>query len=188
MYADLRAESAAYLSERPFAGLAIGGLSVGEPKTEMYRVLSLTAPLLPQEKPRYLMGVGTPPDLVNAVSAGVDMFDCVLPTRNARNGQAFTASGVLNIKNAVHATDSSPLDPQCSCYTCAHFSRAYLHHLYKAKEILVSVLMTLHNLYYYQSLMAAIRAAIRSHTLTEFKQRLLVAYDALDIHQVPEAG
>ena len=184
MYPELRQESADVLGAMPFHGMAIGGLSVGEPKPEMYRILKYTAPLLPKEKPRYLMGVGTPADLVNAVSVGVDMFDCVMPTRNARNGGAFTSTGLLTIKNAVHKDDDAPLDAACSCYTCKNFSRAYLHHLYKAKEILSSVLMTIHNLNYYQALMADVRAAIRSGTFDSFRTNILETYGELDIHLV----
>ena len=187
MYAHLRRQSAAFMSERPFAGLAIGGLSVGEPKPDMYRVLKFTAPLLPQEKPRYLMGVGTPADLVNGVSAGIDMFDCVMPTRNARNGQVFTDTGTLSIKNAVHRDDPSPLDPNCQCYACTHFSRAYLHHLFKAREMLASTLMTIHNLAYYQQLMARVRQAIAAGELESLRTRITKAYGELDIHQIPEA-
>lgn len=188
MHKDLRSESAAFMSSRPFSGIAIGGLSVGEPKEIMYEILAHTAPLLPVEKPRYLMGVGTPADLVNAVSAGVDMFDCVMPTRNARNGQAFTSKGLISIKQAAYKDDDSPLDPSCPCYACCNFSKAYLHHLYKAKEILVSVLMTHHNLAYYQQLMARVRSAIASGSFAELKAETLAVFGAYDIHNIPEAG
>lgn len=187
MFEDLRRESAAFITDLPFAGNAIGGLSVGEEKTRMYAILRLTAPLLPEHKPRYLMGVGTPADLVNAVAVGVDMFDCVMPTRNARNGQAFTSEGVIAIKNAIHKDDPGPLDPHCRCYTCGHFSRAYLSHLYRAKEILASVLMTLHNLAYYQSLMAAIRDAVGAGRFSQFRTTLLQTYGEIDIFQFSEA-
>ncbi|MBU4046267.1 MAG: tRNA-guanine transglycosylase, partial [Gammaproteobacteria bacterium] len=141
---------------------AIGGLSVGEPKEDMLRILRHTAPQLPQDKPRYLMGVGTPEDLVEAVANGVDMFDCVMPTRNARNGHLFTRNGDVRIKNATHRLDTRSLDPQCTCYTCQNFSRAYLHHLHRLGEILGARLNTIHNLHYYQELMQGIRAAIEA--------------------------
>ena len=160
MYEDLRDESLAALDAIGFDGMAIGGLSVGEPKEEMARILAHIAPKLPVDKPRYLMGVGTPEDLVQAVKAGIDMFDCVMPTRNARNGHLFTRHGDLRIKNARHKTDTGPLDPSCTCYTCAHFSRAYLHHLFRAREILGSMLNTIHNLHFYETIMAGMRDAI----------------------------
>lgn len=186
VYTKLRAHSVEVLSAMPFSGFAIGGLSVGETKPEMYRILRFTAPLLPERKPRYLMGVGTPADLVNAVSAGIDMFDCVMPTRNARNGQAFTSTGTLIIKNACNKDDERPLDLACDCYTCTHFSRAYLHHLFKAKEILSSVLMTIHNLNYYQQLMARMRDAIRSDSFEAFCASILETYAEIDIQQIVE--
>ena len=160
MYEDLRDESLAGLDQIGFDGMAIGGLSVGEPKEDMQRILSHTAPRLPTHKPRYLMGVGTPEDLVNGVRNGIDMFDCVMPTRNARNGHLFTRYGDVKIKNARHKTDTGPLDPSCSCYTCANFSRAYLHHLFRTGEILGSMLNTIHNLYFYQTIMLEMRTAI----------------------------
>ncbi|MFA7293119.1 MAG: tRNA guanosine(34) transglycosylase Tgt [Rhodocyclaceae bacterium] len=166
MYEDLRDESLAGLDEIGFDGMAIGGLSVGEPKEDMARILAHTAPRLPADKPRYLMGVGTPEDLVNAVQAGIDMFDCVMPTRNARNGHLFTRFGDLKIKNATHRHDTRPLDETCSCYTCTNFSRAYLHHLFRAGEILGSMLNTIHNLHYYQTIMREMREAIASGTLS----------------------
>jgi len=165
MYETLRDESLAGLDEMGFDGMAIGGLSVGEPKEDMARILAHTAPKLPTHKPRYLMGVGTPEDLVHAVSQGIDMFDCVMPTRNARNGHLFTRYGDLKIKNAIHRQDTGPLDPSCDCYTCRNFSRAYLHHLFRAGEILGSMLNTIHNLHYYQVLMAELRAAIEEGRL-----------------------
>jgi len=186
MYEDLRSHSAEFLSQLPFAGMAIGGLSVGESKPVMYRILKHTAPLLPEKKPRYLMGVGTPADLVNAVSAGVDMFDCVMPTRNARNGQAFTSQGTINIKQARYRDDPQVLDPQCSCYTCRTFSRAYLHHLYRAKEILSSVLMTLHNITYYQDLMKTVRQGIENGNFNQFKQTIIEQYGERDIAHCQE--
>ncbi|ACV35802.1 tRNA guanosine(34) transglycosylase Tgt [Accumulibacter sp.] len=165
MYEDLRDESLAALIDIGFAGFAIGGLSVGEPKDDMARILAHTAPRLPQDRPRYLMGVGTPEDLVAAVGAGIDMFDCVLPTRNARNGHFFTRYGDIRIRNACHKSDPRPLDASCECYTCRNFSRAYLHHLNRTGEILGAHLGTLHNLHYYQVLMHELRKAIASGTL-----------------------
>ena len=168
MYEALRDESLAGLEAIGFDGYAIGGLSVGEPKDEMRRTLEHTAPKLPADKPRYLMGVGTPEDIVHAVRHGIDMFDCVLPTRNARNGWLFTRFGDVRIRNAVHRNDTNPLDPSCDCYTCRTFSRAYLHHLQKVNEILGARLNTLHNLHYYQQLMAGIRGALAAGTMNEF--------------------
>ena len=165
MYEDLRDESLAALVDIGFDGFAIGGLSVGEPKAEMARILAHTAPRLPSDKPRYLMGVGTPEDLVAAVSQGIDMFNCVLPTRNARNGHLFTRHGDIRIRNARHKNDPRPLDDTCECYTCRNFSRAYLHHLNRVGEILGAQLATLHNLHYYQDLMRELRAAIAAGTL-----------------------
>ena len=168
MHEELRDESLAGLTDIGFNGFAIGGLSVGEPKEEMERVLAYTAPKLPTDKPRYLMGVGTPEDLVYGVSQGVDMFDCVMPTRNARNGWIFTQWGNLKIRNAKHRNDPRPLDEACGCYACRHFSRAYLHHLDRANEILGARLMTIHNLYYYQQLMREMREAIDADRFTAF--------------------
>ena len=164
MHEDLRDESLAGLCDIGFDGMAIGGLSVGEPKEEMARILAHTAPQLPVPKPRYLMGVGTPEDLVFSVKAGIDMFDCVMPTRNARNGHLFTRFGDVKIKNARYKLDTGPLDPSCSCYTCSQFSRAYLHHLFRNGEILGGMLNTIHNLHFYQTIMAEMRAAIESGT------------------------
>ena len=152
-----------------FHGIAIGGLSVGEPKEEMLRILNHTAPRLPADKPRYLMGVGTPEDLVDGVAAGIDMFDCVMPTRNARNGWLFTRFGDLKLKNAVHRDDVRPVDETCGCYACQHFSRAYLHHLHRANEILGARLNTIHNLFYYQTLMREMREAIDQKAFGQFK-------------------
>ncbi|MES1982727.1 MAG: tRNA guanosine(34) transglycosylase Tgt [Pseudomonadota bacterium] len=160
MHEGLRDESLRELTGIGFDGYAIGGLSVGEPKEDMLRILRHTAPQLPQEKPRYLMGVGTPEDLVDGVAHGIDMFDCVMPTRNARNGMLFTRNGNIKIKNAQYRLDIRPLDEQCACYTCRNFSRAYLHHLHRLGEILGARLNTIHNLHYYQELMGGIRAAI----------------------------
>ena len=167
MYEDLRDESLGVLGEIGFDGFAIGGLSVGEPKEEMARILAHTTPRLPQDKPRYLMGVGTPEDLVHGVQTGVDMFDCVMPTRNARNGHLFTRHGDIKIKNAQYKNDPRPLDESCDCYTCRNFSRAYLHHLHRIGEILGAQLNTLHNLHYYQVLMRELREAIAAGRLTE---------------------
>ncbi len=175
MYEDLRDRSLAGLIDTGFDGYAIGGLSVGEPKEDMLRILDHTAPQMPADRPRYLMGVGTPEDLVDAVLRGVDMFDCVMPTRNARNGWLFTRFGDVKIKNARYRSDTGPLDPECGCYTCRHFSRAYLHHLHRVGEILGSRLNTLHNLHFYQELMAGMRSAIERGKLAafaeEFKRR-----------------
>ena len=168
MHPRLRDESAAALIGLGFDGYAVGGLSVGEPKDEMRRVLAHTAPALPEDCPRYLMGVGTPADLVFGVGRGIDMFDCVLPTRNARNGHLFTSQGVVRIRNARHRKDPGPLDAACDCYTCANFSRAYLHHLDRAGELLAPMLMTIHNLRFYHALMAQLRAAIEAGTLADF--------------------
>jgi queuine tRNA-ribosyltransferase len=157
---DLRAESVAALAAIGFEGYAIGGLAVGEGQAEMLRVLDATVPLLPERAPRYLMGVGTPHDLVEAVRRGVDMFDCVIPTRSGRTGRAYTSRGVLNLRNARHADDPSPLDPDCDCPACTKHARAYLHHLIKAEEMLGPMLLTWHNIRYYQTLMARLRRAI----------------------------
>ena len=167
MYEALRDESLAGLDEIGFDGMAIGGLSVGEPKEEMERILAHTAPRLPTHKPRYPMGVGTPEDLVHGVQAGIDMFDCVMPTRNARNGHLFTRFGDVRIKNAQYKNDLRPLDESCDCYTCRNFSRAYLHHLFRVGEILGAQLNTIHNLRYYQTLMHELRKAIATGTLTD---------------------
>jgi queuine tRNA-ribosyltransferase len=171
MYEDLRDESLAGLTDIGFDGYAVGGLSVGEPKEDMARVLAHTAPRLPAERPRYLMGVGTPEDIVASVATGIDMFDCVMPTRNARNGWLFTRRGDVKIKNARHRDDTGPLDPDCACYTCRNFSRAYLHHLHRANEILGARLNTLHNLHYYLELMAGLRSAIEAGGLAAFRER-----------------
>lgn len=169
MYEDLRDISRQGLEAIGFDGYAIGGLSVGEPKEDMLRILAHTAPQMPKDKPRYLMGVGTPEDLVDAVSYGIDMFDCVMPTRNARNGWLFTQYGDVKIKNASYKTDTRPLDDECECYTCQHFSRAYLHHLHRIGEILGARLNTIHNLHYYQVLMQGMRTAIEENRFEAFK-------------------
>ncbi len=170
MYEPLRDESLNGLTEIGFDGYAIGGLSVGEPKEDMLRILSHTAPNMPKDKPRYLMGVGTPEDLVEAVSRGVDMFDCVMPTRNARNGWLFTRHGDIKLKNAKYKLDSTPLDEQCTCYTCRNFSRSYLHHLHRIGEILGSRLNTIHNLHYYQELMRGMRNSIEENSFESFRK------------------
>jgi len=159
-FADLRARSAEALQEIGFDGYAVGGLAVGEPQSAMFETLDATVPHLPQDRPRYLMGVGKPSDIVGAVLRGIDMFDCVLPTRSGRNGQAFTSEGTLNLRNARFAEDSGPLDPACGCPACSRFSRAYLHHVVKAGEIIAAMLLTWHNLKFYQDLMQELRKAI----------------------------
>ncbi len=168
MYPHLREQSLAGLQQIGFDGYAIGGLSVGEPKEEMLAVLDGLTPLMPDDRPRYLMGVGKPEDIVEAVRRGVDMFDCVLPTRNARNGYLFTHQGTLRIRNSIHRSDTRPVDELCGCYTCRNYSRAYLRHLDKTGEILGSRLNTIHNLYYYQELMKNLRKAIADCRLEEF--------------------
>jgi queuine tRNA-ribosyltransferase len=168
MHEALRDESLAGLREIGFDGYAIGGLSVGEPKEDMQRILRHTAPQLPSGAPRYLMGVGTPADIVDAVESGIDMFDCVMPTRNARNGWIFTSNGTIRLRNARYRDDIRPLDEQCGCYTCRHFSRAYLHHLQRVNEILGSHLNTVHNLHFYQQLMGELRQAIEAGKLAEY--------------------
>lgn len=168
MYDNLREESLTGLKAIGFDGYAIGGLSVGEPKDEMMKVLDFVADKMPEDKPRYLMGVGKPEDLVEAVRRGIDMFDCVMPTRNARNGHLFTSSGVIKIRNAAHKTDTSSLDPECDCYTCKNFSRSYLNHLDRCGEILGSQLNTIHNLRFYQNLMSGLRQAIEQGKLSAF--------------------
>jgi len=172
MYQALREESARELVGMDFAGYAIGGLSVGEPKALMTDVLGWTIPSLPENAPRYLMGVGAPQDILEAVMLGIDLFDCVLPTRNARNGTLFTSSGKLSIKQAQYAEDKRPLDEACRCYTCQHYSRAYLRHLYHSREILSSRLNTIHNLFYYTTLLTKIREAIQQGHLTDLRKTL----------------
>lgn len=171
MFEELRDESLAGLNDLDFHGLAIGGLSVGEPKEDMHRILAHTGPRLPSDKPRYLMGVGTPEDLVDGVAHGIDMFDCVMPTRNARNGWLFTRYGDIKIKNARHKNEQIPLDETCSCYTCQNFSRAYLHHLHRCGEILGAQLNTIHNLHFYLQLMDDMRSAIETSGFSVFRQR-----------------
>ncbi|ADY56408.1 tRNA-guanine transglycosylase [Syntrophobotulus glycolicus DSM 8271] len=176
MYKDLRIESARRTVEYDLPGYAIGGLSVGEDKQTMYEVLDYTVPELPEDKPRYLMGVGSPDALIEGVIRGIDMFDCVLPTRIARNGTAMTRSGKVVIKNAEYAKDPKPLDPGCDCYACRNYSRAYIRHLFKAGEILGLRLMTIHNLRFLQNLMAEIRKSIAGDTLLEFRDRFFREY------------
>ena len=168
MFENLREASLAGLLDIGFDGYALGGLSVGEPKEMMLRILSQIAPLLPADKPRYLMGVGMPVDLVESVCRGIDMFDCVVPTRNARNGQLFTHHGVVKIRHSRYKNDQAPLDEHCGCYTCQHYSRAYLHYLDKAREMLGAHLNTVHNLFYYQTLMRGLREAITEQRLSQF--------------------
>ena len=170
VFTDLRQRSLDGLAEIGFDGFAVGGLSVGEPPEDRWRVLDFLAGRLPQDHPRYLMGVGTPEDIVEAVRRGIDMFDCVMPTRNARNGHLFTREGVVRIRNAAHAADTRPLDAQCGCYTCRHYSRAYLRHLFRCNEILGSRLNTIHNLAYYQDLMRGIRQAIERNAFGGFRE------------------
>ena len=171
MFEELRDESLAGLNELDFHGLAIGGLSVGEPKEDMQRILAHTGPKLPANKARYLMGVGTPEDLVDGVAHGIDMFDCVMPTRNARNGWLFTRFGDIKIKNARHKNEQMPLDESCTCYACQNFSRAYLHHLHRCGEILGAQLNTIHNLHFYLHLMDEMRPAIETGGFSVFRQR-----------------
>ena len=178
MYGELRAESAAGLVDIGFDGYAIGGLSVGEPEDERNAVLEATTPHLPVERPRYLMGVGRPEDLVDGVLRGVDMFDCVMPTRNARNGHLFTSSGVLKIRNARYQRDTRPIDENCDCYTCQSYSRAYVKHLNKCNEILGHRLATIHNLHYYQTLMRRLRAGIEAGNLAEVVAGLRAGWTA----------
>ncbi len=180
MFQDLRESSLAGLTDIDFDGYAIGGLSVGEPVEDMYRILDVLQPKLPSDKPRYLMGVGTPENLVESVRRGIDMFDCVMPSRNARNGHLFTSKGVVRIRNSQHANATGPIDENCKCYTCQNYSRSYLRHLDKTGEILGARLNTMHNLFYYQNLMLGLRNAISNHQLEEFitdfyhKRELLV--------------
>jgi queuine tRNA-ribosyltransferase len=173
MFDDLRRESLAALCDVGFEGYAIGGLSVGEEKSDMYSVMEGLLPHMPADKPRYLMGVGTPEDLVRGVALGVDMFDCVMPTRNGRNGYLFTSTGMVKIRNAQHRDADIPLDAACDCYTCSNFSRAYLHHLDRCGEMLGAMLMTQHNLHFYHNLMARLRASIETGTFRTLVKTLL---------------
>jgi queuine tRNA-ribosyltransferase len=176
MFRDLREQSVKEITALPFPGFAIGGLSVGEPKHLMYEVLDYTIPLMPREKPRYLMGVGSPDCLIEGVIRGVDMFDCVLPTRIARNGTVMTSQGKVVIRNAEHTRDMRPLDPNCSCYACQNYSRAYIRHLFKADEILGLRLTTIHNLHFLQDLMKQIRQAIKDESLLAFREEFFARY------------
>ena len=178
VHEDLRDESLAALTDIGFDGYAIGGLSVGEPKEDMMRIIAHTAPKMPEGKPRYLMGVGTPQDLVEGVRSGIDMFDCVMPTRNARNGHLFTSQGIIRIRNSPHKKDINPVDPNCGCYTCQNFSRAYLHHLDKCGEILGAELNSIHNVHYYLDLMAGLRAAIENVHLSTHIQGIYEGWSA----------
>jgi queuine tRNA-ribosyltransferase len=171
MYRELREQSIYDLCLLGFDGYALGGLSVGEEKEQMYEIMGYCAPLLPNDKPRYVMGIGAPEDLVEGINAGIDMFDCVMPTRNARNGMLFTSFGRINIKGAAFAEDRLPIDPECNCYVCRNYSRAYLRHLFRAGEILASRLNTWHNLHYYLSLMAEARQSIAEGRFASFRQQ-----------------
>lgn len=176
-YDDLRVEHMKTIAELDLDGYAIGGLAVGEPKEDMYRIISAVEPFAPKDKIRYLMGVGTPGNILEGVSRGVDFFDCVMPSRNARHGHLFTWNGIINMNNAKYATDDTPIDAQCNCPTCQKHSRAYLHHLFKAKEILAMRLAVIHNLYFYNNLMSRIRFELDKGTFTEFKNKYV---DVLD--------
>ena len=178
VFPDLRAESVAALTDIGFEGYAVGGLAVGEGQEAMFTTLECTTPLLPADKPRYLMGVGTPSDLIGAVRRGIDMFDCVMPTRSGRTGRAYTRGGVINIRNARHAEDNRPLDPHCACPACRGHSRAYLHHLFKANEMLGPMLLTWHNIQYYQDLMAELRAGILAGDLAGTAARIEAGWQA----------
>ena len=178
VFADLRAESVAALTNIGFEGYAVGGLAVGEGQEAMFTTLECTTPLLPADKPRYLMGVGTPSDLIGAVRRGIDMFDCVMPTRSGRTGRAYTRGGVINIRNARHAEDNRPLDPACACPACRNHSRAYLHHLFKANEMLGPMLLTWHNIQYYQDLMAELRAGILAGDIAGTAARIEAGWQA----------
>jgi queuine tRNA-ribosyltransferase len=178
VFPDLRAESVTALTNIGFEGYAVGGLAVGEGQEAMFTTLECTTPLLPTDKPRYLMGVGTPSDLIGAVRRGIDMFDCVMPTRSGRTGRAYTRGGVINIRNARHAEDNRPLDPACACPACRNHSRAYLHHLFKANEMLGPMLLTWHNIQYYQDLMAELRAGILAGDLAGTAARIEAGWQA----------
>jgi len=180
VFNNLREESLAELIEIGFEGYAIGGLSVGEPKEEMDKIVDHIAPIMPEDKPRYLMGVGTPLDIAKAVQLGVDMFDCVIPTRHARNGYLYTSKGIVKIRNSENKHNLEPLDENCSCYTCSKFSRSYLHHLDKTKEMLGSTLQTIHNLHYYLSLMRNLRLCIETGTLQTFIKQFEDTWNNID--------
>ncbi len=176
MYEKLRIESTKFITSLDFDGYAIGGLSVGEPLEIRKKMIEISVENMPFHKPRYVMGIGTPLDIIEAVIRGIDMFDCVLPTRNARRGTVFTSKGTLSIKNAYFKSDSLPIDPECNCYTCRHYSRGYLRHLFQAKELLIYYLLTLHNLFYYAKLMKHIKDAIKNETLEELKEKIKEYY------------
>ena len=180
VFNNLREDSLAELIEINFEGYAIGGLSVGEPKEEMDKVVDHITPKMPEDKPRYLMGVGTPLDIVKAVQQGVDIFDCVIPTRHARNGYLYTSKGVVKIRNSENKNNLEPLDENCSCYTCSNFSRSYLHHLDKTKEMLGSTLQTIHNLHYYLNLMRNLRLSIETGTLQTFIKEFEDTWNNID--------
>ena len=174
---DLRVENMKEIAELDLDGYAIGGLAVGEPKEDMYRIISAVEPYMPKDKPRYLMGVGTPGNIIEGVSRGVDLFDCVMPSRNARHGHLNTWNGIININNAKYEKDSLPIDPECDCPTCRNFSRSYIRHLFKAKEMLAMRLCVIHNLYFYNNMMEKIRDAIDNDTFDAFKEKYV---DLLD--------
>jgi queuine tRNA-ribosyltransferase len=176
LHTDLREESVKFLSGMDFDGYAVGGLSVGESREDFERIIRFLLPLMPEEKPRYLMGSGTPEEILMAVENGADMFDCVLPTRNARNGTLFTSKGKLSIKNQRFKYDKTPLDPDCGCYTCRNFSRAYLRHLYISREINASILNSIHNIYFYLDFISKIRYSIKLNRFSEFKKKFLLSY------------
>ena len=180
VFENLREESLTELIKFDFEGYAIGGLSVGEPKEEMEKVVDFITPKMPEDKPRYLMGVGTPLDIVKAVRSGVDMFDCVIPTRHARNGYLYTSKGIVKIRNSEHKNSLEPLDEACSCYTCSNFTRSYLHHLDKTKEMLGSTLQTIHNLHFYLSLMRNLRLSIEKGTLQTFIKEIEDTWNKID--------
>jgi queuine tRNA-ribosyltransferase len=188
VFDDLRAESAKGLVGIGFDGYAVGGLAVGEGQAEMFRTLDATMPLLPAERPRYLMGVGRPDDILGAVARGIDMFDCVLPTRMGRTGKAFTRRGEVNMRNARHAEDPRPIEWGCACTACRRFSRAYIHHLFKAGEMLGPMLLTRHNLQHYQDLMRGIRAAIEAGRFQDFAAAASAGYAAGDVSARTEEG
>lgn len=183
LYKDLREWSASHIASLDFPGNAIGGVSVGEPKEEMHKVVEWTVPILPQNKPRYLMGVGTPLDIIDFVMQGIDMFDCVLPTRLGRNGSMYTTYGRINIKNARFIDDFTPLDPECDCFVCRNYTRAYIRHLYKAGEILAARLATYHNLYFYQRVIKGVRLAIQEDRLQEFRDEFVSKYGTEELNQ-----
>jgi len=177
----MRTRSAEGLLPLEFPGYAVGGLSVGEPPAQMYKTLDVTTPLLPAEKPRYLMGVGKPEDIIEAVCRGIDLFDCVMPTRNGRNAMAFTSTGPVKLRNAVHRTDESSLDPECSCIACTRYSRAYLRHLFVAREMLGPILVSLHNLAFYQQLVRGLQAAVESGTVLQFREEQFAKWGHLAV-------